>query len=150
MPAAGRGHVAVVRRLCALGADTSLRTSHNASVLHIAVAGKGCPETIQVLVEYGAEVDARSSEGWTAAHCAVLLRRVRALARLYQLGADLSLRTNNGANASDLAAALNLSHTLRAIAHFPEHLPRLPRPSRSAPSPPAFPRPVASVRGRCR
>lgn len=46
--AAHAGHAAVARRLCALGARADLRTNHACSLLHVAVAGRGDPDTLQV------------------------------------------------------------------------------------------------------
>lgn len=79
----------------------------------------------QVLVQYGAAVNGRDEAGWTPAHTAVALSRLRALAALYQLGAELGARTEGGQDVEGLARALRFNHTLKAI----QQLPRAPPPS---------------------
>jgi len=60
---------------------------------------------VQTLLSEGAEVDARSSSDWTAAHYAALNGHQFVLTALHTAGADLSAQTNDGSTPPILAAA---------------------------------------------
>ncbi|XP_070194406.1 ankyrin repeat domain-containing protein 66-like [Littorina saxatilis] len=56
--------------------------THNRTALHWACQ-KGYVECIRLLLEYGADGSARTSSGWTPAHCAAESNRIPALRALH-------------------------------------------------------------------
>ncbi|EKX33820.1 hypothetical protein GUITHDRAFT_39497, partial [Guillardia theta CCMP2712] len=83
------GNLPVARRLLQLGANVSTRVELRSSLLHLA-SGMGKPDMAELLVSYGAELEAINYGGWTPAHCAALLGHFRYVKQLAQLGANLS------------------------------------------------------------
>jgi ankyrin repeat protein len=66
-------------------------------------ARKGHASVAQVLVESGADVEARDDVGRTAIHHAVLFRRLEFIEYLLSIGADTSATDVHGCSALDLA-----------------------------------------------
>ena len=70
--------------------------------LHLA-AERNLLSTIDLLVSYGADINARDADGYTPLHTAACHGKLEALKKLVELNADLSLLTNDGLDALQLA-----------------------------------------------
>ena len=57
---------------------------------------------VRVLLEHGAEVDARDADGQTPLHYAALCEQLPVAEALLAAGADVRLKTNDGSTARDL------------------------------------------------
>jgi ankyrin repeat protein len=62
------------------------------------------PEDIQILVDHGADINARSGseQHSTALHVARVMRRFDNAKRLIELGADVTIKDNNGMTALEI------------------------------------------------
>jgi ankyrin repeat protein len=90
------GDVTEVRRLVAAGADVDEEWGEaRMRPLHVA-AGEGQVEVLIVLVELGANTDAKDVNGTTPLHHAAGNGQVEAVKVLAQLGADIAARTPHG------------------------------------------------------
>ncbi|XP_033645014.1 ankyrin repeat domain-containing protein 66-like [Asterias rubens] len=76
---------------------------HDRTPLHWA-AIKGHGESIRVLVDYGANIDAVTDSGWTPAHFSAELGKIGALKTLHKLGANIEIKDCCGDTARDVAA----------------------------------------------
>jgi ankyrin repeat protein len=94
------------RELLAAGADVNARSENSLSVLpiHSAVAG-GHDDVVAVLVDAGADVNARQPQGWTPLHGAAMTGSLASVERLLAAGADPAARNDDGTTALDLARA---------------------------------------------
>ena len=103
------GHLEAATLLLARGADVHAR-SRNALAnqpLHAAAAeGSGArrPAVVALLLEHGADVNARQHGGWTALHAAAQSGDMETTRVLVEHGADVNLR--NDAGVSPLVLAL--------------------------------------------
>jgi ankyrin repeat protein len=102
----GTGTAEAARRLIAAGADVSTRSDNSFWVLplHSASSG-GHAEIVELLLEAGAEPDARQRHGWTPLQAAAQNGDARSLEALLAAGADPTLRNDDGLSAADLAGA---------------------------------------------
>ena len=76
--------------------------------LHIAALNNTQSETVLLLLEYGADVNARTLEGWTPLHCATRHRsNPDIVALLIEWGADIEARDVSGRTALHDAVRLN-------------------------------------------
>ncbi|XP_038057826.1 ankyrin repeat domain-containing protein 66-like isoform X1 [Patiria miniata] len=75
---------------------------HDRTPLHWA-AIKGHAESIRVLVDYGANVDAVTDSGWTPAHFAAEIGKISALKALHKLGANVEIQDSCGDTPRDVA-----------------------------------------------
>ena len=90
MTAARTGDVDVLRLLLARGADLRARESwRGQTALHWAAA-ENHPDAVHTLVELGADVDERSTAGWSALLYAVRAGRAEAVSALLEAGADVN------------------------------------------------------------
>lgn len=115
----GQGAAAAVSAdLLAAGADVDARSANDFAVLpiHSAVAG-GHDDVVAVLVDAGADVNARQPHGWTPLHGAALNGSLVSVARLLAAGADPVARNDDGASAFDLAAAAGHDAIVERLSH---------------------------------
>ncbi|RLN76613.1 hypothetical protein BBJ28_00013350 [Nothophytophthora sp. Chile5] len=91
MCAAANGHVAVLQRLLALGANLSVASIEGRSALHWA-ATRGMTTTVTALLTAGADVHQVDRSGWTALHCAMLHDNSSCATALTENGASLSVK----------------------------------------------------------
>jgi ankyrin repeat protein len=94
----------VAEALVARGADLNARSRNpmQNTPLHAAAAGRN-RDAVRVLLEHGAEVNARQHSGWTALHAASQNGDVEMVRLLIACGADVAARADNQQNAMDLA-----------------------------------------------
>jgi ankyrin repeat protein len=112
--AAAGYRVEIARLLLAAGADPNSRQNHRQSgPLHYAADGRPTQhgwnpkrqvETIQCLLEAGAEIDAQDKNGATPLHRAVRTRSAAAVRHLLKAGCDHLVRNKPGSTAFHLAA----------------------------------------------
>lgn len=68
---------------------------------------------IDLLIKYGADIDARDYEnGWTALMQATYYGKTHAAIRLIHAGANVCIRAHNGVTAFDMAMLINLNDTV--------------------------------------
>ncbi len=73
------------------------------------------PDKVQLLLDYGAEVNARGPHGRTALHYAAVGGRTQVIKVLLAHGADPTLRDEQGATALNLARAVNKSESVALL-----------------------------------
>ncbi|XP_030220937.1 ankyrin repeat, SAM and basic leucine zipper domain-containing protein 1 isoform X1 [Gadus morhua] len=93
-----------VELLLSRSADPNTGDRSKMSCLMLA-ARDGLSKVINLLVSHGAHVDAQDVNGYTALALATQYGRVEAALKLLQLGADNTLRTNDGESPADIAVA---------------------------------------------
>ncbi len=98
------GQPALAEILIAQGADVHARSRNpmQNTPLHAAAAGRN-QDAVRMLLEHGAEVNARQEGGWTALHAASQNGDVETARVLIAAGADVQMRADNQQNAWDLA-----------------------------------------------
>jgi len=98
------GHPAIAEALIASGADVNVRSTNamKNAPLHAAAAGRN-REAVRLLLEHGADANARQEGGWTALHAAAQNGDVEMARLLIAAGADVHARAANQQNALDLA-----------------------------------------------
>jgi ankyrin repeat protein len=99
------GHEDVVRALLERGADVNVasKNAFRVAPLHSSVARRSAPIS-RLLVENGADVNARQQGGYTPLHEAAQNGDDEIVDLLLEHGADVSVRTEEGKTALDLAA----------------------------------------------
>jgi len=73
----------------------------------MASADRGWTETAKLLIASGAQIDAKTTGGYTALMSAVWSRDVETVQALVDAGADLSLKNNKGETALTIAQGLD-------------------------------------------
>ena len=71
--------------------------------LHIASGRINEPEIVDLLVMYGANVNAQDAEGFTPLHMAAIHGNLKIVKKLVDLDADVNIITTDGKNAAELA-----------------------------------------------
>ena len=122
MCAARRGHARVVAQLISAGAQLEAKDDVEATALHHAASQR---DSIALLVQHGALIDARSTNGSTPLSNAASSGCDNAVALLISLGAELETKDNDGWTA--LAKAAYFGHDKCAVALLaagadPDHL----------------------------
>ena len=121
MQASKYGHTACVARLLAAGGDPTIREFNDYPPLHDAAA-EGRLETVRLLLDHGAEIDARLTKeflsGYTALHLATQDRQVDCMRELVARGADVEARTEKQETAMHLAAFYSETSALRLLLDY--------------------------------
>ena len=100
------GDLAAVKQALTDGADPNAKDSQSGSTMLATAALMGHTEVVALLLEHGAEVNAKSRDGSTPLHTAAFLGRVETVKLLLEKGADTTLRNNMGGTAIE-GAKLN-------------------------------------------
>jgi ankyrin repeat protein len=97
-------HPAIAEALILSGADVQVRSRNamNNAPLHAAAAGRS-RDSVRILLEHGADVNAQQEGGWTALHAASQNGDVEMVQLLIASGAHVHTRAANNQNALDLA-----------------------------------------------
>ena len=95
------GDVAAMKQALAGGADPNTKDPQSGSTLLATAALMGHTEVVALLLEHGADVNAKSRDGGTALHAAAFLGRAEIVKLLLDKGADTTLRNNIGSIAID-------------------------------------------------
>jgi ankyrin repeat protein len=98
------GHPPIVALLLANHADPNsvARNAMAVCPLHSAAANWNC-ETVRLLLEHGANPNAKQHGGWTALHAAALHNDLTMIRLLLDHGADPGVKSDEGKTAADLA-----------------------------------------------
>ncbi len=97
--AAFTGDIAAMKQGLAGGADPNAKDPQSGNTLLAAAALMGHTEIVTLLLEHGADVNARSRDDGTALHAAAFLGRTETVKLLLEKGADTTLRNNMGGTA---------------------------------------------------
>jgi ankyrin repeat protein len=100
------GDLTAVKQALADGADPNTKDPTSGSTLLSTAALMGHTKVVALLLEHGADINARSRDGGTALHAAAFLGRAETVKLLLDKGADTTLRSNMGGTAID-GAKLN-------------------------------------------
>lgn len=99
--AAFTGDIAAMKQMLADEADPNTKDPQSGSTLLATAALMGHTKIVALLLEHGADVNARSRDGGTALHAAAFLGRAETVKLLLEKGADTTLRNNMGSIAID-------------------------------------------------
>jgi Raf kinase inhibitor-like YbhB/YbcL family protein len=103
--AAGRCNTEIVRAF--LSAGMGIDTPDSGTTPLIAAAGGNCSDVADLLIERGANVNAKNGDGWTALIKASSAGHVEMVGKLMAHGADMSITDANGRTAWMYAAMAN-------------------------------------------
>ena len=104
--AAFTGNLAAMKQALADGADPNTKDPTSGGTLLSTAALMGHTKVVALLLEHGANINAKSRDGGTALHAAAFLGRVETVKLLLDKGADTTLRSTMGGTAID-GAKLN-------------------------------------------
>ena len=100
------GDLVEVKQMLTDGADPDAKDPQSGATMLSIAALMGHTEVVALLLEHGADVNARSRDGGTALHTAAFLGRAETVKLLLEKGADTTLRNNTGSTAIE-GAKLN-------------------------------------------
>lgn len=103
---ASAGNLSLVKQALVNGMDVNMKDPKSGGTLLATAALMGHTEIVALLLEHGADVNARSKDGGTALHAAAFLGRVETVKLLLDKGADTTLQHKMGGTAID-GAKLN-------------------------------------------
>ena len=109
------GDLAAVKRALTDGADPNAQDPQSGSTVLSIASLMGHTEVVGLLLERGADVNAKSRDGGTALHAAAFLGRAETVKLLLEKGANATLRNNMGSTAID-GAKLDWAFTKGIIA----------------------------------
>ena len=109
------GDLAAVKRALTDGVDPNAQDPQSGSTMLSIASLMGHTEVVALLLERGAEVNAKNRDGGTALHAAAFLGRAETVKLLLEKGADTTLRNNMGSIAID-GAKLDWTFTKGIIA----------------------------------
>ena len=104
--AAFTGDLTAVKQALADGADPNAKDPQSGSTVLSIAALMGHTKVVALLLEHGADINARNRDGGTALHSAAFLGRAETVKLLLDKGADTTLRSSMGGTAID-GAKLN-------------------------------------------
>ena len=104
--AAFTGDIVIMKQVLAGGADPNTKDPQSGGTVLATAALMGHTEIVALLLEHGADINARSQDGGTPLHAAAFLGRAETVKLLLEKGADTTLRSNMGGTAID-GAKLN-------------------------------------------
>ncbi len=93
------GDLETIKQGLADDADPNMQDPQSGSTLLATAALMGHTKVVALLLEHGADVNARSKDGGTALHAAAFLGRTETVKLLLDKGADTTLRNNMGSTA---------------------------------------------------
>ena len=93
------GDLIEVKQMLTDGADPDAKDPQSGSTMLAIAALMGHTEVVALLLEHGADVNAKSRDGGTALHTAAFLGRAETVKLLLEKGADTTLRNNMGGTA---------------------------------------------------
>ena len=97
--AAFTGDVAAMKQALTDGADPNTKDPQSGNTLLATAALMGHTEIVTLLLEHGADVNARNRDDGTALHAAAFFGRTETVKLLLEKGADTTLRNNMGGTA---------------------------------------------------
>ena len=97
--AAFTGDLATMKRALAEGADPNTKNPESGSPLLADAALMGRTEIVALLLEHGADINARGKDGGTALHAAAFLGRAETVKLLLDRGADTTIQHKMGGEA---------------------------------------------------
>jgi ankyrin repeat protein len=110
------GHPETVRLLLARGADVAqvARNAMRIQAIHAAVAGRS-RETVELVVEAGAPINAQQDKGWTALHEVVNKKDLDLTRYFLAHGADPKVQNDEGKSPIGLAAEQGSAAILKVL-----------------------------------
>lgn len=114
------GELNDIKELLDQGASIRAVDEHKEfSVMHwVAWQATDCFERLKLMVEHGADVDAKDCKGLSALHSAVWNRDIECVKYLLALGIDSGICDNNGKTAMDYANDTDDASTIELISMY--------------------------------
>ena len=109
----GMSYGEVGEAMAVLRLEINTRRNDEGQTLLLAMAEWGDPSHIQTLIGFGADVDAKAQNGWTALHYAVV--RPDAVRELLRYGANPNLKDEDGFTSLHLAASIGEVRGMEAL-----------------------------------
>ena len=119
--AARNGHIETVRYLvCLPEVDVNYRQTDNYTALHCAVDEKPRTDVVQVLIDAGADIDAKNNEGCSPLHTVCASGALDVVKMLVEAGAGVRATNGRGETCLVLAARCGHTETVRYLVDLPE------------------------------
>jgi ankyrin repeat protein len=96
MISAWKGRIGAVKELIAADADVNAKTKWGGYTVLMYAALGGNPEIFNMLIDKGADVQAKAAGGWTTLFSAVKRDNLEIIRLLLQKGLDINAKTENG------------------------------------------------------